>query len=102
MSWPGFLQLALLAIALVITVRPLGRYMAAVYGSREDGSAPGDRVFRPIERVIYRMIGVDDKREQRWSTYAFSLIAFSLLSLIVLYALQRTQSLLPFNPTNRE
>ena len=68
---------------------------------RSDGSAPGDRFFGPIERAIYRVCGIDAKREQRWNVYALSLVAFSLVSLLVLYGLQRLQGSLPFNPTDR-
>ena len=57
----------------VIAVPLLGRYMAAVYGARKDGSAPGDRFFGPIERVIYRVCRIDHKREQRWNVYTLSL-----------------------------
>ena len=75
--------------------------MAAVYGVREDGTAPGDRFFNPIERFIYRVCGIDHKREQRWNVYALALVAFSLVSVLVLYAMQRLQGSLPFNPTDR-
>jgi potassium-transporting ATPase potassium-binding subunit len=102
MAWQGFAQLFLLVAALMVTVGPLGRYMALVYGSRDDASAPGDRVFGPIERRIYRVIGVDARKEQRWNVYAVSLLAFSLVSLLLLYAMQRLQGVLPFNPTDRE
>ena len=70
--------------------------MAGVYG---DGRAPGDRLFLPIERLIYRICGVDEKREQRWNVYAYSLLAFSAISFLVLYLLQRLQGSLPFNPS---
>ena len=102
MSWQNVVQFAALAVLLALTVPPLGRYIAAVFGAREDGSAPGDRVFGPIERRVYRILGVDDRREQRWNVYAASLMAFSLLSVLLLYAMLRTQSILPFNPTDRE
>ena len=52
----------------------------------------------PIERFIYRLCGIDDSREQRWSVYALSLLAFSLVSVLVLYVLQRFQGALPLNP----
>ena len=74
--------------------------MAAVYGSRPDGSAPGDRVFAPIERMLYRLFRVDDTREQRWNVYALSLLAFSFVSFLAVYAQQRLQGSLVFNPTN--
>ena len=101
MSWQNFLQLAALIAALAITVPPLGRYIANVFGARADGSAPGDRFFRPIERTIYRIVGIDERREQRWNVYAVSMMAFSLVSVVVLYGLLRLQGSLPFNPTDR-
>ena len=101
MSWQNIVQFVVLAGLLAVTVPLLGRYIAAVYGARNDGSAPGDRFFTPIERAIYRVLGVDPKREQRWNVYAVSLVAFSLVSILVLYVILRTQGLLPFNPTDR-
>lgn len=101
MSWQNLLQFALLVGALGVTVGPLGRYLAAVFGARDDGTAPGDRVFAPIERLLYRMFGVDPRREQRWNVYAVSLLAFSGVSVLLLYALLRLQGSLPFNPTDR-
>jgi K+-transporting ATPase ATPase A chain len=100
MSGAGLFQFVALLGVLAITVPPLGRYMAAVYGARPDNSAPGDRVFAPVERVIYRVLRVNPVREQRWNVYAIALLAFSLISFVAVYALQRFQSGLPFNPTN--
>ena len=102
MSWQNIVQFVALAALLAVTVPLLGRYIAAVFGARGAGTAPGDRVFNPIERTIYRVLGVDDKREQRWNVYAVSLVAFSLVSILVLYVILRAQGSLPFNPTNRE
>jgi K+-transporting ATPase ATPase A chain len=102
MTAAGFFQLLLLVVALLVTAPFLGRYMAAVFGSRSDGSAPGDRFFEPIERLIYRVLQVDARREQRWKTYTVALLAFSLVSVLGLYALQRFQGSLIFNPTNRD
>ncbi|HQZ37180.1 MAG TPA: potassium-transporting ATPase subunit KdpA, partial [Ilumatobacteraceae bacterium] len=101
MSWQNVLQFAALALLLAVTVPLLGRYIANVYGARADGSAPGDRFFGPIERVIYRLFGVDPKREQRWNVYAASMMAFTVVSLLSLYVLLRVQGSLPFNPTDR-
>src|SRR3954447_5843842 len=101
MSWQASLQFVALAIALAIAAPVLGRYMAAVYGARDDRSAPGDRVFEPIERVIYKAIRIDPRREQRWNVYTLSLIAFSLFSFLAVYLLMRLQHWLPFNPTDR-
>lgn len=101
MSWQAIVQALVLVAALLVSVPLLGKYMANVYGARADGSAPGDRVFGPIERGIYRVCGIDAKREQRWNVYTLSLIAFSIASFLVLYGLQRLQGRLPFNPTDR-
>ncbi|MDO8363249.1 MAG: potassium-transporting ATPase subunit KdpA [Actinomycetota bacterium] len=101
MSWQNILQIAALIGLLALCVPRLGRYMGYVYGSRADGTAPGDRFFNPIERVIYRIFGVDSKREQRWNVYAASMMAFTLVSLLSLYVLLRTQGSLFFNPTDR-
>jgi K+-transporting ATPase ATPase A chain len=98
MSSASWLQLVALVALVGVTAPVLGRYMAAVYG---DGDrAPGDRMFLRVERPIYRLCGIDPKREQRWTVYAYSLLGFSLMSFLVLYCLQRFQGSLPFNPTN--
>ena len=97
MSAANWAQLGLL-IALVGATAPLlGRYMAGVYTTRE--AAPGDRLFLKAERPIYRLCGVDPDSEQRWSAYAYSLLGFSFVSFVALYALLRLQGMLPFNPT---
>lgn len=99
MSGASFLQLLALVLLLGLSVPFLGRYLAAVYGARDDGSAPGDRVFGPVERVVYRATGVNPHGEQRWNVYVLSLLAFSVVSVLALYAILRLQSVLPFNPT---
>ena len=98
MSGASWLQFAALFALLLVTAPPLGLYMAKVYEGA--GKVPGDRVFLPVERVVYRVCRVDPSSEQRWTVYAFAVIAFSAVSFAVLYALQRLQGLLPFNPTH--
>jgi potassium-transporting ATPase potassium-binding subunit len=93
----GWLQFAALIAVISLTAPVLGRYMARVYGG---GPAPGDRVFLPVERIVYRLCRVDPEREQRWTGYAFALLAFSLVSFLSVYALQRLQEWLPFNPVD--
>jgi K+-transporting ATPase ATPase A chain len=78
MSAAAFLQIGALLLALGVTVPLVSRYLAQVYGARDDGTATGDRFFEPIEGFVYRLLGVDPDREQRWRTYAVSLLAFSL------------------------
>ncbi|MGZ6967658.1 MAG: potassium-transporting ATPase subunit KdpA [Acidimicrobiia bacterium] len=97
MSAAAWGQLLLLLVVLAISIPLLGGYMAKVYGNEK---APGDRVFLPIERLIYRACRVDPDQEQRWTVYAFSVIAFSLVGILILYVMQRLQTSLPFNPTN--
>ena len=74
--------------------------MAKVYAPETAGVPRGERLFGPVERVIYRLTGVDAEREQRWTVYARSLLAFSLVSVLVVYLLQRVQGGLPLNPTD--
>ena len=102
MSWQSILQAVVLIGLLLLAVPPLGKYIAVVHGSRGDGTAYGDRVFLPVERFIYRVCGINERREQRWSVYAISMLAFSILSVLVLYVILRTQGSLPFNPTDKE
>jgi len=84
----GLLQVALLIAALAACYRPLGAYMARVYTSEHDTR---------IERVCYKVMGVDPKADQRWPVYARSLLAFSAVSLLFLYGLLRFQSHLPLS-----
>jgi K+-transporting ATPase ATPase A chain len=97
MSTANWLQLLALVAALIVTTPLLGAYLARVLGG---GAAPGDRMFLPVERLIYRVTGVDPNREQPWNVYALSLLAFSAVSVIGLFLLQRLQGLLPLNPTD--
>lgn len=97
MSGSAWLQFLAMIALLAVTVPVLGTYMAKVFGG---GKAPGDRFFGPIERVVYRLGGIDPDREQKWTIYGLALLAFSLLSVLFLYVLQRVQEHLPFNPTH--
>src|ERR1700738_3640849 len=97
MTWAGWGQLIALVVVLAVTAPPLGRYIAHVY---EGGPSPLDRVFAPIERLIYRACRVDSDREQRWNVYAVSFLAFSAVGVLLLYVMQRIQTDLPFNPTS--
>ena len=97
MTLAAWLQLLALITLLAVSVPVLGSYMAKVFGGKR---APGDRFFNPIERVIYRLGGIDPDREQKWTIYALALLAFSLLSVLALFVLQRVQEHLPLNPTH--
>lgn len=86
MIWLFLAQLATVALLLGLVYRPLGDYMATVYTSRDD--------FR-VERGFYRMIGVDPESGQSWQMYLRSILAFSVLGVLFVYALQRAQATLP-------
>ncbi|HEY5164954.1 MAG TPA: potassium-transporting ATPase subunit KdpA, partial [Acidimicrobiia bacterium] len=96
MTLAGWGQLIALVVLLGATAPLLGRYIAGVY---EGAPSKLDRVFGPVERLIYRSCRVDPEREQRWNVYALSLVAFSAVGVLLLYVMQRIQSNLPFNPT---
>ncbi len=97
MTGANWLQLAALVALVVATTRLLGPYLARVL---EGGPAFGDRVFLPVERAAYRIVGVDPAREQPWTIYALSLLAFSGVSVLGLFLLQRLQGALFLNPTD--
>ena len=97
MGTSGWLQLAALAGALLLSSRLLGAYIARSYSG---GPVREDRVFAPLERLVYRFAGVDPDREQRWTGYALSVLAFSAVSVLALYLLQRLQGALFLNPTD--
>ena len=97
MPWSGWLQLAVLGAAILVCARVLGAYIARVFGGEP---LREDRVFAPVERAIYRVTGVTPESEQRWTGYARSVLAFSAVSVLGLYLLQRLQGALFLNPTD--
>jgi len=97
MTIANWLELGGLIVALAVSTPLLGSYMAKVYDPSL-GRPFGDRVFSAIERPIFRICGIDPEGEQRWTTYAFSLLAFSFVSVLVLYAQLRLQGHLFLNP----
>jgi len=98
-SWQAWAQAAALLGLVLVSTPLLGAYIARVFGAN---AAPGDRVFLPVERVLYRLGGVDPEREQPWNVYALSLLAFGAVSVVGLFLLQRVQGALPLNPTGVE
>jgi K+-transporting ATPase ATPase A chain len=94
---PGWIELAVLIAAIAISTPLLGGYLAKIYDPTL-GRPRGDRFFSAIEAPIYRVCGIDPEGEQRWSVYALSLLAFSLVSVLILYAQLRLQGHLPLNP----
>jgi K+-transporting ATPase ATPase A chain len=95
MTLNGWLQIITIFAIAIATARPLGLYMAAVFEGRRTWLEP---VLRPVERVFYGLAGVDEAREQSAFGYAVALLAFNAAGFILLYAILRLQSLLPWNP----
>jgi K+-transporting ATPase ATPase A chain len=95
MTINGLIQIALYCVIIIAITKPLGGYLAKVFsGERTFLSA----ILGPVERGLYRLSGVNPNEEQHWIAYAFAMIAFSVAGFIVLYAIQRLQGVLPFNP----
>jgi len=95
MTISGWVQIALFSVIVILITRPLGGYMTRVFNGERTFLSP---VLRPVERAIYWCCGVDEKEEQHWLTYAIALLFFSVAGFVTLYALQRLQWYLPFNP----
>src|SRR5436853_2305378 len=95
MTVNGWLQIVFFLGLIFLATKPMGIFMARVF-SREKTFM--DPVLRPLERLLYRVTGVDEDHEMHWTEYAISMLLFSVVSMIVLYAIQRLQGLLPFNP----
>ena len=91
----GWFQiLFFLALTLAVT-KPLGVYMARVFSHERTFLDP---VLRPVERLLYRVTGVDETHEMRWTEYAVSMLLYSAVSMLLLYLIERIQGFLPFNP----
>jgi potassium-transporting ATPase potassium-binding subunit len=95
MTSNGWLQIAIFFLLILACVRPLGSFIATIIEGRKNFLSP---VLGPLERLIYRICGVTENEEQHWTRYAGALLAFSLFSALLLYAMQRLQRWLPFNP----
>jgi potassium-transporting ATPase potassium-binding subunit len=95
MTITGWLQIALFSVIVILITRPLGGYMTRVFAGERTFLSP---VLRPVELAIYWCCGVDEKEEQHWLTYAVAVLFFSVVGFLSLYALQRLQWYLPFNP----
>jgi K+-transporting ATPase ATPase A chain len=95
MSANGWLQFAIYSVILLATVRPVGIYLARVLEGERTWLDP---VLRPFERLIYKLCGVNAEKEMNWRQYAFAMLGFSAVTLVLTYALERLQALLPFNP----
>ncbi len=95
MTAQSFLQIFIYVVLLLALAKPLGAYMARVYQGESVGL---NRWFAGVEKLFYRLSGVKPDQEMRWTQYALAMLVFNLLGLLVVYALQRFQDILPFNP----
>ena len=95
MTANGWFQIGFFLLVVFAITKPLGVFMARVF-SREKTFL--DPLLRPIEKLVYRLTGVDEKREMRWTEYAIAMLLFSGVSMGLLYLIERTQKWLPLNP----
>jgi K+-transporting ATPase ATPase A chain len=91
----GILQIVAYFVVVLALTKPLGAHMAKVFEGQRTFLHP---LLRPVERLIYRLVGVREDTEQRWTQYAASLIAFSVACFLFVYIIQRLQGIFPFNP----
>jgi K+-transporting ATPase ATPase A chain len=95
MTMSGFVYIVVFFLCLLAVTKPLGLYMTRVFEGERTFLHP---LLRPLERLIYRLCGIRETSEQRWTQYSASVIAFSLMGFLFVYAIQRLQGLLPLNP----
>jgi K+-transporting ATPase ATPase A chain len=95
MSANGWFQFALFSLILLAVARPVGLYLTRVLEGQRTWLDP---VFRPVERLLYRLTGVNADHEMNWREYAFAMLGFSAVSMVVTYAIERLQAVLPWNP----
>ncbi len=95
MTANGWVQIALFSAIVIAVARPFGGYMTRVFAGERTLLWP---VLRPVERAVYWCCGVDESEEQHWLTYAVAMLLFSVVGFVTLYAVQRLQWYLPFNP----
>src|SRR5271154_3894316 len=95
MTANGWFQIFLLLAVVFAVTKPLGIFIARVFNREKTFLDP---VLRPVERLVYRLTGIDDQHEMRWTEYAVAMLLFSAVSMALLYLIQRTQHWLPFNP----
>jgi len=95
MTANGWFQIGLYLLVVLLVTKPAGLFMARVFNREKTFLDP---VLRPIERLVYRLTGIDEKREMRWTEYTVCMLLFSGVSMTLLYLIERTQKWLPFNP----
>ena len=94
----GWIQIALYCAIIVAITKPLGFYMTRVFTGERTFLSP---VLRPVERLLYRMSGIDEDQEQSWVSYLVAMVYLHVGGFLILYALLRLQAVLPFNPAGQ-
>jgi len=95
MTANGWFQIGFFLLAILALTKPLGIFMAHVFAGEKTFLDP---VLRPLERLLYRLTRVDEKREMRWTEYTVAMLLFSSVSMVLLYLIERVQYWLPWNP----
>jgi K+-transporting ATPase ATPase A chain len=95
MTANGCFQIGVFLLVIFVIAKPLGVYMARVFSGEKTFLDP---ILRPVERLLYRLAGVNETREMSWKEYAISMLLFSGASMVLLYLIQRVQQWLPGNP----
>ena len=95
MTANGWFQIGLYLLVILLITKPMGVFMARVFSGEKTFLDP---VMRPVEKLLYRVTGVDEKEEMRWTEYAIAMLLFSCVSMALLYLIQRVQLWLPWNP----
>ena len=96
MNTSGWIQLVLYVAVLLLITKPLGIYLTRVLDAH--GKTFLDSVFKPLERLTYKLLGVDPEEEHDWKQYTVAMLIFSLVTMVFTYAILRLQALLPLNP----
>jgi potassium-transporting ATPase potassium-binding subunit len=95
MTLNGWFQILLFLALILAVTKPMGVFIARVFNRERTFMDP---VLRPLERLLYRVTGVDEEHEMRWTEYAISMLLFSVVSMLLLYLIERVQGFLPLNP----
>jgi potassium-transporting ATPase potassium-binding subunit len=95
MTANGWFQIGFFLLVIFLITKPLGVFLARVFSGEKTLFDP---ILRPVERLIYRLTGIDEKHEMRWTEYAVAMLLFSGVSMALLYVLERVQKFLPLNP----
>src|SRR5258705_13565862 len=95
MTANGWFQIGFFLMVIFLVTKPLGVFMTRVFNREKTFLDP---ILRPVEKLVYRLTAVDEKREMRWTEYAAAMLLFSGVSMTLLYLIERTQKWLPFNP----